>query len=1052
MKSSRSNIRISAIVRRCRCLGLLVTTGFVLSTTLAGEEKSGASNATSASGDIIALDAFDYPKGRLRNADGGKGWNRPWQTSRFAVSEVVEATESGTTTLGSVSPRDLSIRGTGERNNPLRRELLNPLTQKEVFVRFDLHYHGDAERDVSKVDPEFFVLWLDRLDGGDGSTHASNVPNIGVHIADRGPKKGRNVFMIRVGPAHTAWSKVELEFNRTYRVVGRLTKSDDEARADYGQFDLWVDPKTSDLTSPDATVSGAQSLSLIQWIGFSTGLKTEPTDRIHVRNLMLGNTWQSVLDESTALIAAREKRSINGVVWNKPVDFKRDVYPLLKTRCFDCHAGAKPESGYRLDVHRELLGYSSGDVLAEPGRSRGSRLIKVLTAEAEEDRMPPDGDDPLTDQQIAMLAAWIDQGMKWDDQLLPPPQRESDHWAFQPIVRPGVPHAVDATWVRTPVDAFIANTHVEAGLTHAADASRVTLVRRLYLDLLGLPPTPREVEAFLKDQSPKAWENLVDRLLKSPHYGERWGRYWLDLARWAESQGYQHDFVRPYAWRYRDYVIDSFNKDKPYDRFLKEQLAGDELQPYSDENLIATGFLGAARISGNQEDDAVQRNDVLVDIVNATGSVMLGLTLECAQCHNHKFDPVSQRDYYRLQAFFVKGQLGNLSLRENGVANPTDIERWIPKPAFAYYSKEVESLVKKKLYSPIDRPHTWGYLSAASGDPGVDRYPVVNRRPIKWQPAALKDAAARMLIRGDVGSPGPSVDAGWPEVLGVTPSLLGKKPRTELADWMADPKNPLVARVWVNRLWQYHFGQGIVATASDFGVEGAKPTHPQLLDWLAIELMQNGWSTKHLHRQIVLSSTYRQQRRYNESNSTIDPNNRLLWNWPRRRLEAEAIRDSVLVATGELDRTLGGVSIPPEREAQHLRRTIYLFQQRSSMPSVMEMFDAPEGIASCSRRSVSTVALQPLFMLNSQFMTDRATALAKSVKEAAGDDSGKQIEIAFERTLSRGPDNRERELATRILQRDPQDAAHNGEGAHADSRLMQLCHALLNLNEFVYIP
>jgi hypothetical protein len=1019
---------------------------------LHADEKSQSSGVTPVSGNVVALELFDGSIGPLRNANGGVGWKRPWITPRAAIPEIIEVTASTSNTPDAVSRRGLSISGTGIRNNPLRRELASPLTQKEVFVRFELRYQSDEAVDPSVVDPEFFVLWLDRLDGGDRSTHASNVPNIGVHIADRGPKKGRNVFMVRVGPAHTAWSKVELEYNRTYRVVGRLRKSSEGARADYDQFDLWIDPETSDLAAPDATVSGAQSLSLIQWIGFSTGLKTEPTDRIHVQSLMLGNSWEGVLDESATLLADSATRGINGVVWEKPVDFRRDVYPLLKTRCFDCHAGEKPESGYRLDVHRELLGYSTGEVLAEPGRSRDSRLIKVLAAESEEDRMPPDGVDPLSDQQMAMLAAWIDQGMKWDDKLLPPPMRESDHWAFQPIVRADMPQVEDAAWVRTSVDAFVARTHATAGLKHAAEASPTTLIRRLYLDLIGLPPTQEEVDVFLNDTSPNAWQNLVDRLLKSPHYGERWGRYWLDLARWAESQGYQHDFVRPYAWRYRDYVIDSFNKDKPYDRFLKEQLAGDELLPYSDENVIATGFLGAARISGNQEDDAIQRNDVLVDIVNATGSVMLGLTLECAQCHNHKFDPVSQRDYYRLQAFFVNGQLGNLSLRESDVANPTDIERWIPRPALAYYSKEVNSLVKKKLFSPTDKPHTWGYLSAATGDADIERLPVVNRKPIKWQPASLKDTEARMLIRGDVGTPGPTVSAGWPEVLGTTPSSLGDRPRTAFANWMADPKNPLVARVWVNRLWQFHFGRGIVATASDFGVKGAEPTHPELLDWLATELMQNGWSTKHIHRQIVLSSTYRQQRRHNETNSAVDPNNRLLWNWPRRRLEAEAIRDSVLVATRELDRTLGGVSIPPEREGQNLRRTIYLFQQRSSMPSVMEMFDAPEGIASCSRRSVSTVALQPLFMLNSQFMADRARALARTVTEASGGDADNQIEVAFQRALSRQPDAHERELATKILQPDSQDATDNGDRATADSRLMQLCHALLNLNEFVYIP
>jgi hypothetical protein len=1019
------------------------------------DEGPASAKSRSTSHEFIAYEPFDYSTGLLRSADGGIGWKQPWRLSRVSSPVIVAGEE--TASAGTRNHRSLEIQGTGQRNNPLRRELKQALSHREVFVRYDLQYQGESSSDSSKVDPEFFVLWLDRLDGGDRATHASNIPNIGIHFADRGPKKGKNVFMVRIGPDHTAWSKIELETNRTYRVVGRLTKSGEGARAEYDRFDLWVNPKPADLSTPDATVSGAQSISLIQWVGFATGLKTEPNDRIHVGNLVLGRSWKSVLDRPAEWLANNAKPGINGVVWDKPVDFRRDVYPLLKSRCFDCHSGENPSSGYRLDVHRELLGYSSGEILAEPGLSRGSRLIEVLTAKSESDRMPPDGEDPLSDEQIAMLATWIDQGLKWDDELLPPPKRESAHWAFQPVVRPQVPGVKDSAWLKTPVDAFIAQAHADAGLQRAAEASPRTLVRRLYLDLIGLPPTPAEVDEFLKactnqDKTEEAYRALVERLLASPHYGERWGRYWLDLARWAESQGYQHDFVRPYAWRYRDYVIESFNKDKPYDRFLKEQLAGDELQPYSDENLIATGFLGAARISGNQEDEAIQRNDVLVDIVNATGSVMLGLTLECAQCHNHKFDPVSQRDYYRLQAFFVNGQLGNLSLREKGVANPADIERWIPKPAYDFYAKEVKSLVRKKLYTPTDEPHTWGYLSATTGDPGIKRYPVVNRKPIRWQPSLLKETKARMLIRGDAASPGPRVTAGWPEVLGITPSSLGEKPRSALADWMADPQNPLVARVWVNRLWQYHFGRGIVATASDFGVEGAEPSHPELLDWLAAELMEHGWSTKHIHRLIVLSSTYRQERKHHAGNAAIDPENRFLWCWPRRRLSAEAIRDSVLVATGELDRTLGGVSIPPEQEERHKRRTIYLFQQRSSMPSVMEMFDAPAGIASCSRRNTSTVALQPLFLLNSPFMARRARVLANTVSELAGDDVNTQIKVAFQRTLSREPDKIEQKLANEILAAEPGAKSTSDQDPLANPRLMQLCHALLNLNEFVYIP
>lgn len=1031
------NVCLAAVLQFV--LVTVVSLGVVVCERVQADDRDAANVPAPESHGIIAYDVFDYPSGVLRNADQGIGWKQPWQMSRFQAARITESPLNPSSTPVAAATRAVEIRGTGGRNNPLRRQLQRPLSRKDIFVRFDLRYRSDPT-ETRDLDPEFIVLWLDRLDGGDRSTHAANVPNIGIHIADRGPMKGRNVFMIRVGPANTAWSEVELQPDRTYQVVGRLSKSKDETRAKYNRLEMWVDPKASELDSPAASITGAQSISLVEWIGFSTGLKTEATDQIYVDNLLLGESWESVVDDSAILFAEQGPGRHSGIVWDETVDFNRDVYPLLKSRCFACHGGANPDSGQRLDVRRELLGYSTGEVIAEPGGSRHSRLIEAVAATSEKDRMPPDGEDPLTDEQVAMLRAWIDQGMNWDDKLLPAPRVESEHWAFQPIVRPDVPQVPVTDWVETPVDAFIQRAHVAAGVRPAAAAPRRTLVRRLYLDLIGLPPTAEQTAEFLNNQSPAAYEGLVEQLLKSPHYGERWGRYWLDLARWAESQGYQHDFVRPYAWRYRDYVISAFNSDKPYDRFLKEQLAGDELQPYTDENLIATGFLGAARISGNQEDDDIQRNDVLVDIVNATGSVMLGLTMECAQCHNHKFDPVSQRDYYQLQAFFVKGQLGNLSLREPDVANPTDVSSWIPKPSYDYYAKEVKSLVRKKLYQPISEPHTWGYLSAETGDSGIKRYPVVNRRPIPWRPSLLKTAQARMLIRGDAGSPGPVIDSGWPEVLGVTPRELGDRPRSALADWMADPKNPLISRVWVNRLWQYHFGQGLVATPSDFGVAGARPSHPELLDWLATELMTNGWSTKHIQRQIVNSTTYRQQRRHSAANAVIDPDNGLLWCWPRRRLEAEAIRDSVLVATGELDRSVGGVSVPPEREESELRRTIYLFQQRSHMPSVMEMFDAPTGIASCSRRAVSTVALQPLFMLNSQFMTKRAAALADAVLASASDPD-QQITFAFRRVLSREPDDEDLALAGKIM--------NNKSEEHS---LLQLCHALLNLNEFVYIP
>jgi Protein of unknown function (DUF1549)/Protein of unknown function (DUF1553)/Planctomycete cytochrome C len=521
------------------------------------------------------------------------------------------------------------------------------------------------------------------------------------------------------------------------------------------------------------------------------------------------------------------------------IDFRRDVYPLLKSRCFECHAGANPDSGYRLDIHDEFLGHSTGEALVRPAHSDGSRLIEVLESKDENERMPPaDTGEPLAKKQVALLRAWIDEGVKWDDKLLPTPKPESDHWAFQPIKRPAVPDSSRRNWIRTPVDAFIAVRQEATGVRPSEAASRRVLIRRLSLDLIGLPPTPEEIDEFLADQSPTAYEDLVERLLASQHYGERWGRYWLDLTRWAESHGYQHDLPRPYAWRYRDYVIDSFNADKPYDRFLLEQIAGDELQPYHDENLIATGFLASARISGNQQDKAMQRNDVLTDIVNTTASAVLGLTLSCAQCHDHKFEPLSQRDHYRFQAFLVKGQLGNLSLQDPDVSNPTDLDRWMPEATFAFYEREAEKLRSRGLFSTTTKPHTWGFYSPATGDASIERMPVVNRDPVPYRPQELEQTRARLLIRGDVHFPGQELSSGWPAILGNTPQTADGRERTALARWMADRQNPLVSRVWVNRIWGHHFGRGIVTTPRDFGKIGQPSTHPQLLHWLACELME----------------------------------------------------------------------------------------------------------------------------------------------------------------------------------------------------------------------
>lgn len=951
----------------------------------------------------------------LSMPESGTGWAGAWRSSQSRPP------------LDEPEIPGVLIRGSGDRNNPLRRELATPLRSPELFVRFRMRYEPPQDED------EFFVLWLDRLDGGDRSTHSNGVPNIGLHTADHGPDKGRVRFMVRMGTSKTAFSRVVLERGREHLVVGRLAKTDPDERAPYDQFDLWVDPAPESRTQPHASVRHNDSVNFVKWVGFATGRKTEPDDRIFVRDLVLSRTWEDVLAAASTPVLAGAPPP--GIPWEGTVDFKEHVFPLLKSRCFKCHSGLLSESGLRLDARNEILGHSSGDPVAEPGKAARSRLIEKITATKPEDLMPPveSGSPALDDRETGLLYAWIEQGMAWDEALLPTPRVTSDHWAFQPVKRPAVPEVKNKGHVRTPVDAFILSAQEARGIQPAPEADTCTLTQRLHLDLLGLPPPSEQKEP------PDSYEALTTRLLDSPHYGERWGRHWLDLARWAESHGHQHDLPRPYAWRYRDYVVSAFNNDKPYDRFLAEQIAGDELHPYADENLIATGFLAAARISGNDMNKAAQRNDVLLDIVNVTGSAVLGLTMECAQCHNHKFDPISQRDYYRMQAFFVKGQLGNLALRDSTAPNPTDLENWMSKGSFDFYNKEADKLIKAKKFAHTTERHTWGYLAPGSAVPGIKRLPVVNRAPIVWDPETLKLTTGRIHIRGDITRPGPEVTSGWPEVLGPTPDKPEGLTRRDFVQWLSAPENPLTARVWVNRIWQWHFGRGIVPTASDFGMLGSPPSHPELLDWLAAELMENGWSTKHIHRLILLSSTYRQQRRHHAGNAALDPENTLLWSWPVRRLEAEAIRDAALAVSGELDLTLGGPSVAPQIEEKKLRRTLYLAQRRSEMPDAMTLFDAPEIITSCAQREVSTVALQPLYLLNSDFMLHRAQALAGKVYLTAGDDTARQIATAFHLALGRPPTTDETANARTLL-------------TGAEEALTHLCHALLNLNEFVYIP
>ncbi len=807
------------------------------------------------------------------------------------------------------------------------------------------------------------------------------------------------------------------------------------------------------------------------------------------------------------------------------VDFRRDIYPVLSARCFKCHQGASASSGYRLDLRAELLGETTGKPVVAVGHSAASRLIHLVAGLVPGKRMPQKA-EPLTAREIGLLRAWIDQGLKWDEALLPAVVDTPKHWAFRPVAVSESPRPQNAAWVRNPIDAFIAARHESKGLTPAPEAPRRTLIRRLTLDLTGLPPTPEEIEAFVNDRPARlpdlaslptgpagAYERLVERLLTSPHHGERWARHWLDVARWAESEGYESNHPRLYTWRYRDWVVRAFATDRPYDQFVHAQVAGDEMLPYRDENLIATGFLAGARLSSNEEDQGRQRNDMLVDITNATANALLGLTMHCAQCHSHKFDPISARDYYRFQGFFVKGQVANLALRnpelwaafeaarppeyepalklqlalfESARARLTErarkalsaealealaipSERRTPQQEklareadlkFQFTPNQIENAIAaedKALYAELkkklaamekkmpDRPQTFGFYSPATSPTKIDVLPMKGFYPLPYRPAELKSARPYLLVSGEIHRRGAAVDVGWPAVFGaVKPDAVEKHPRLALAGWLTSPRNPLTARVWVNRLWQYHFGRGLVATPSDFGLKGAPPTHPELLDWLAAELMRSGWSTRHMHRLIVTSATYRQSAQPHAGNSKIDPDNKLWWRWAPRRLEAEAVRDSMLAVSGELDRRVGGSSDLDSKKS--VRRSLYLFQRRANMPAFQPLFDGPNAVLeSCAVRHVSTVPLQALYLLNNEFSVARAKAFAQRVLARAGEDRERQVSAAFALALGRLPDEADRAAARRFFA-----VPAEGEGG-TEPALVRFCQALLNVNEFVYL-
>ncbi len=904
----------------------------------------------------------------------------------------------------------------------------------------------------------------------------------------------------------------------------------------------------------------------------------------------------------------------------RPADFEKDIRPILESACFDCHDADKQKGKLRLD---EVVGIIKGGDSGEPvfikGKSAESSIIKHVTSDDPKDRMPPKG-DRLTAEQVGLLRAWIDAGAKMPGDIAAAEslKLKTDHWSFQPVKRPEVPQTGDA-FVVNEVDEFVLAKMKANGLTPSPAADRPALIRRLFQTMHGLPPTPKEVEDFVKDQRPDAWPRLVDSVLASPRYGERWARHWMDVVRYADTNGFETNRPRPTAWHYRDWIVESLNADKPYDRFIREQIAGDALGEDA-----ATGFLVAGTydiVKGDPVLNAMQRQEELADMVSTTATAFMGLTLGCARCHNHKFDPILQKDYYSMQAVFAGVNHGERPLRKKleatsaqdmAQAKALATTKLAELEVFRKKAAAMESVAGRTLrppvnarmneetFTPVDAVSVKFTINASSASqPCIDELEIYDEAgknvalasngakvsasgtlpghaihklehlnegmvgndhswisnsgtgwvridfpakariqrivwgrdrterfkdrvatqyvieaaadPEKWVTVASSDdrqsfsgaadpnaflaklspedaAAARKVQTelagaqsriaaltgaqmgwvGTFGQPGPTHrlyrgepmqprEVVVPDALSVLGTLgmavdePEQQRRVKLANWIASPRNPLTARIMVNRLWHYIYGTGIVDTPGDFGLNGTLPTHPELLDWLADEFVRSGWSLKHMQRIILLSATYQQSSAPRPEAMKADAGGRLLWRYTPRRMEAEAIRDAMLSVSGAMDLTMGGPGFSlmdiVEENVMHyfakekftpveFRRMVYQFRIRQTTDSVFSSFDCPDGGQVMARRSRSNTPLQALNLFNSTFVLQQAGILAERLKKEAGDSPEAQAEKAFTLFYSRPPDAWERE----------QSAATIRElGLHA------FCRAMYNTSEFLFI-
>jgi hypothetical protein len=832
---------------------------------------------------------------------------------------------------------------------------------------------------------------------------------------------------------------------------------------------------------------------------------------------LLGTALMVLLVAGSALLAPSDAEEQQPARAAAIQFFEQQVQPILTANCLKCHGGkGTAKGGLRLTSRQGLLKGGETGPAIDVERLSDSLILKAIHYESYE--MPPTG--KLPDDQIAILERWVKMGAPGlpgvevveSEAHSPPPVNDQtkQFWSFQPVQRPAVPVVTLSDWVRSPIDAFILHRLEKAGLRPAPPAAKQTLIRRAYYDLTGLPPSPDEVAEFIADTSVDAYERLIDRLLDSSHYGERWARHWLDLVRYAETNSYERDGDKPFVWRYRDYVIRSLNNDKPYDQFILEQLAGDELDSVTPESIIATGYYRLGIWQDEPVDPEQELFEDLDDFVRTTGEVFLGLSIGCARCHDHKLDPLPQKDYYRFLAFFrnirrfgVRSNDTVLDASVQPIGSPEEVKRYRTLAA-AYRARlqknratlqKTESGLRKDLRGvendewkteaariDIARTRIGGLLTQKEFDQYVlecrERDELRSVKPPGMDQAlCVKEhgstaPATYVLVRGNAHAKGDEVQPGFPAVLSppnpqivVPPGGQSSGRRTALARWIVSPDNPLTGRVMVNRLWQYHFGRGIVRSSSDFGFQGMAPTHPELLDWLASEFVSNGWRLKPLHKQIMLSNTYCMSSLGDPEALAQDPVNDLFWSFDMRRLSAEAIRDSVLAVNNSLNRqkmygpsifmkipaeVLAGQSRPGDGWGEstledRTRRSIYIKVKRSLIVPMLANFDGPESDFSCPVRFQTTQPTQALGMLNSAFMNEQAQVFANNLRNAF-EQPPDQVRTALGRVMQRAPSQAEIQRGLKLL-----GLLEQQHGLDADQALKQFCLICLNLNEFIYV-